>query len=179
MIGAEEAWSSTMVKFISGWIVLNWTSRLLPINFTSLLEEDLSITRPGTCEFESCSPRGHKIVSLFSQFHYAKLVDLVCVSMLSFESLKTVHYSLSFDDLNFDVEFLICSIPSILDNPCLTNDWFMTYDVCTSCWYDCFQKLEKMFMLFLLVHCSSRFAEEDDPVLATVFDFHCHAFPLP
>jgi hypothetical protein len=69
-----------------------------------LLEGHLSIARPETRGFESCSSRGHEIVSLISHFCYAKLVDLGCVSMLSFESLKTVHYSLSFDDLNFDDE---------------------------------------------------------------------------
>jgi hypothetical protein len=51
------------------------------------------------------------------------------VSMLSFESLKTVHYSLSFDDLNFDDESWCCSIQTILDDPCLFDVWLLIHEV--------------------------------------------------
>lgn len=99
----EAAWSknSSMVKSKFCGIVLNWTSRPLPINSTSLLEEDLIIARSEFVQIQSCSSRGHEIVSLISQFFYAILVDLFLVIMLSFDSLKSMQYSLRFDDLKF------------------------------------------------------------------------------
>ena len=81
----------------------------------------MSIARPETREFQSCTSRGHEIVSLNSHFCYVNVVDHVAVVILSFDSLNSMPYSLSFDDLKFDVEFLICSIPSIYDDPCLIN----------------------------------------------------------
>lgn len=100
-----QAWRTTMVKSKICWITSNWTTRPLPINSTSLLEDIWSIARPGFIEFQSCTSRGHKIVSLISQFYYAMLVDLCLVITLSFEPLKTMPYWVSFEELKFHDEF--------------------------------------------------------------------------
>lgn len=47
------------------------------------------------------------------------VVDRAMLINLSFEPLKTVQYSLSFEALKFDVEFLFCSIHEIYDVKCL------------------------------------------------------------
>ena len=111
--GAAQSKNSTMVKSWICGIVTNWTSKPHPIHSTSLLEEDLSTTRPGTHEFPNCSSRGHEFDSLFSQFYYVILVDLFLVSMLSLKSFKTVHYSLRIECLKFHVEFVFYSIHMI------------------------------------------------------------------
>jgi hypothetical protein len=121
-----EAWSSSMVKAKFCWIKDNWTSRPIPINSTSLLEDHLCIARPETREFQSCTSRGHEIVSLNSHFCYVNVVDHVVVVILSFDSLNSMPYSLSFDDLKFWWWIMICSIQLIHDVKCYFIAWFMT-----------------------------------------------------
>ena len=149
-----------MVKSKFCWITSNWTSRPLPINSTSLLEDHLSIARPDSIEFESCSSRGHEIVSLISQFAYVILVDLIVVINLSFESHKTMPYWVRFEGLKFGAWFLFCSIHMIYDVLGLTNSRFM---MCIerpthSCvWFPFLEKMFLKFMMMLLfVTCARR-----------------------
>ena len=123
---------ASMVKSKFCWIKTNWTSRLHPYTYTSLLEHIGSIARPDSIEFESCSSRGHEIVSLISQFAHATLVDLIVVINLSFDSLKTMPYPLSFDRLKFHVEILFASTHMIHDAICLANTWFVLSIVCAT-----------------------------------------------
>lgn len=163
------------------WIKANWASRPHPIHYTSLLEKDLSTTRPGTREFPNCSSRGHEFDSLFSQFHCVILVDLSLVSMLSFVSLKTMPYSWSFEDLKFNMKFYFDrSMRFMLLDACLLIDscflWFRQHVYMLNCkfWRNC-------SWCSCSVYCSSRvgWRRWNPGAKATVFVLHTPRFSVP
>ena len=70
--------------------------------------------------------------------------------ILSFEPLKSMHYWTSYGDLKFLVQNLNCLILFGYDVLGLVNSWFLIYDERSSCTCAQFQKLENLFIMFLL-----------------------------
>ena len=127
-------------------IVFNWALIFHPIIHTSVVEEVWSIARLESTRIPKLLSKRFQIDPLMFQIHYANVVDLVVVIILSFESLISMHYCVRYGRLKFWWWNLFCSIHLMCDVICLAMPWSLISIECAMCWCAHFWVLVKMFL---------------------------------